>query len=160
LPKSEPGKNEKTKLGRIYATYTRLNRNTHRYYSGRTSMVVDLTRPLEEQVFLAVILRSRNHHIDESDEPKGAVFTPPTVDQFDVGAAIDYGRRYDDAAYWRICGREQQLIDSHGGAWSDTGKPYRTENVLRGVAKDNPRGRRFHAAATDVWGQLHPYTGY
>jgi hypothetical protein len=28
------------------------------------------------------------------------------------------------------------------------------------VAKDNPRGRQFHNAATEMWGLLHPYTGY
>ncbi|MFY0564506.1 hypothetical protein ACN28E_11695 [Archangium lansingense] len=159
-PKSEPGKNDKARRGRIYVTYTRLNKNANRYYAGRTSMVVDLNKSLREQAALAVILRSLNHHIDENDEPKDAGFDPPTVDQFDVGAAIDYGRRYEDAAYWRIRGREQQLIDSHGGAQSDTGKPYRTENVVRGVAKDNPRGRRFHDAATERWGQFHSYTGY
>jgi hypothetical protein len=70
------------------------------------------------------------------------------------------GRIYDDVAYWRIRGREQQLIDSLGGARSDTGEPYRTENAVRGVAKDNPRGRRFHDAATELWGLLHPHTGY
>jgi len=31
---------------------------------------------------------------------------------------------------------------------------------VRGVAKDNPWGRRFHDAATQLWGELHPYTGY
>ncbi|WP_146209793.1 hypothetical protein [Vitiosangium sp. GDMCC 1.1324] len=123
-------------------------------------MVVDLTKPLGIQAFLAAAYRTMNHHIDENGEPGNAVFGPPRVDKFDVGAAVDYGRRYDDAAYWRIRGREQQLIDSHGGAQSDTGKPYRTENVVRGVAKDNPQGMRFHEAATERWGQLHPYTGY
>ncbi|WP_146209669.1 hypothetical protein [Vitiosangium sp. GDMCC 1.1324] len=141
-------------------TYRKLNKNTHRYYLGRTSMVVDLTMPLEEQAALAVIFRDMNHHIDENDDPNGAAFDSARVDKFDIGAAIDYGRRYDDAAYWRIRGREQQLIDSHGGAWSDTGKPHRTENVVRGVAKNNPWGRRFHDAATERWGQVHPYTGY
>jgi hypothetical protein len=125
-------------------------------------MVVDLTKSLDEQAWLAVILRDVNHHIDENDEPKNAnaVFAPPLLDKLDVGAAIDYSKRYDDAAYWRIRGREQQLIDSHGGARSDTGKPYQTENAVRGVAKDNPWGRRFHDAATDRWGQLYPYTGH
>ena len=51
-------------------------------------------------------------------------------------------------------------MDSLGGARSDTGAPYQTENAVRGVAKDNPRGRRFHAAATELWGELSPYTGY
>ncbi|WP_143196184.1 hypothetical protein [Archangium sp. Cb G35] len=159
-PESEPGKDTRKRRGRIYVTYRKLNMNTHRYYLGRTSMVVDLSRPLEEQAALAVIFRDMRHHIDETDEPNGAVFDLARVDQFDIGTAIDYGRRYDDAAYWRIRGREQQLIDSHGGAQSDTGMPYRTENIVRGVAKDNPWGRRFHDAATERWGQLHSYTGY
>jgi hypothetical protein len=159
-PKSEPDKDAKRSRGRIYVTYTKLNKITHRYYSGRTSMVVDLTRSLDFQAYLAVALRDVNHHIDEDDEPKGVAFDFGTVDRFDVGAAIDYGKRYDDVAYWRIRGREQQLIDSHGSAQSDTGKPFRTENVVRGVAKDNPWGRRFHDAATERWGQRYPYTGY
>jgi hypothetical protein len=158
-PRSEPGGDTDKRRGRVYVTYTRLNKSTNRYYSGRTSMVVDLSKSLEEQAVLAVIFRAMNHHIDESDEPNDAGFEPPAVDRFDIGTAIDYGRRYDDAAYWRIRGREQQLIDSHGGARSDTGTPYRTENVVRGVAKDNPWGRRFHDVATERWGQLHPYTG-
>jgi hypothetical protein len=117
-------------------------------------MLVDFTKSLEEQAWLAVVLRDVNHHVDENDEPKSGntEFDPPLVDEFDVGTAIDYGKRYDDAAYWRIRGREQQLIDSHGGARSDTGEPYQTENAVRGVAKDNPWGRRFHDAATGRWG--------
>ncbi len=158
--KSEPGKDTRKRRGRIYVTYTKLNTNTRRYYSGRTSMVVDLTKSLDIQASLAVTFRDMNHHVDDNDEPNGAAFDFARVDQFNIGAAIDYDRRYDDAAYWRIRGREQQLIDSHGGAQSDTGKPYRTENIVRGVAKDNPWGRRFHGAATERWGQLHPYTGY
>ncbi|WNG59856.1 hypothetical protein F0U59_37895 [Archangium gephyra] len=78
-------------------------------------MVVDLTRSLEEQVWLTIILRDANHHVDENAEPKGAAFDFGRVDVFDVGSAIDYGKRYDDVAYWRIRGREQQLIDSLGG---------------------------------------------
>ncbi|WP_155893181.1 hypothetical protein [Cystobacter fuscus] len=123
-------------------------------------MVVDLTKPLNFQAAVAVVSRDMNRHIDENDEPNVAASDFARVDRFDIGAAVDYDRRYDDTAYWRIRGREQQLIDSHGGAQSDTGKPHRTENVVRGVAKDNPWGRRFHDAATERWGQLHPYTGY
>ncbi|HEX5746655.1 MAG TPA: hypothetical protein VFZ09_10440 [Archangium sp.] len=89
--------------------------NTHRYYLGRTSMVVDLTKPLDFQAYRAVAFRDMNHHVDENDEPKGAVFKEAEVDEYDVGAAIEYGERYADAAYWRIRGREQQLIDFHGG---------------------------------------------
>jgi hypothetical protein len=51
------------------------------------------------------------------------------------------------------------LMDSFGGAQFDTQGLPRTENVNRGVAKDNPLGRLFHDAATKKWGQLYPYTG-
>ncbi len=159
-PRSEPDKGDKKHLGRIYVTYTKLNKTTRLYYAGRTSMVVDLRQSLALQAIAAVLLRDKNHHMDENAEPKNAAFADAEIDRFDVGSAIDYGRRYDDVAYWRIRGREQQLIDSLGGARSDTGEPYRTENAVRGVGKDNPRGRRFHDAATELWGLLHRYTGY
>jgi hypothetical protein len=159
-PRLKPDENSKKRLGRIYVTYTKLNQMTHRYYVGRTSMIVDLAAPRRLQAALAVLIRDRNHHLDENAEPKVAVFTEAEVDKFDVGTAVDYDRRYDDVAYWRIRGREQQLMDSLGGARADTGEPYRTENAVRGVAKDNPRGRRFHDAASALWGHLHPYTGY
>ncbi len=159
-PKPEPDKSDKKRLGRIYVTYTKLNKTAHRFYAGRTSMVVDLTQSLALQAIAAVLLRDKNHHMDENAEPENAAFADAEVDRFNVGSAIDYGQRYDDVAYWRIRGREQQLIDSLGGARSDSGEPYRTENAVRGVAKDNPRGRRFHEAATELWGLLHPYTGY
>jgi hypothetical protein len=46
-PTSEPNKETQKNRGRIYVTYTKLNKITHRYYAGRTSMVVDLTKSLE-----------------------------------------------------------------------------------------------------------------
>lgn len=150
---------EKKKLGRIYVTYTKLNKRTGLYYVGRTSMVIDLALPLEPQARTAVDARDVNHHIDENDDPKDPAFLPARLDMFDVGTAVDYERRYNDIAYLRIRGREQQLMDFCGGAQSDTGKPYRTENVLRAVARDNPQGRVFHSAASLRWGQIHPYTG-
>jgi hypothetical protein len=124
-------------------------------------MVIDLDENLEAQANLAVASRDLNHHInkDENDEPKSPEFLPAVRDEFDVGTAVKYANRYGDVAYWRIRGREQQLIDFHGGAQSDNQAPSRTENVQRGVAKDNPLGRLFHDAATKHWGQLHPYTG-
>ncbi len=157
-PKAHEGRDKKS-WGRIYATYTKFNSRTGRYYTGRTSMVIDLDKPLRLQAVAAVNARDSNHHIDENDEPKGPGFRPAVLDEFDVGTAISYADRYNDVAYWRIRGREQQLMDSLGGAQSDTRQPYRTENVQRGVAKDNPLGRLFHDAATKRWGQLHPYTG-
>lgn len=158
-PDSEPDKGE-GKPGRIYVTYTKFNNKTKRFYSGRTSMVIDLNKPHRPQAAKAVEQRNKNHHIeDENPEPTDSAFDPARPDQFDVGTAVNYNNRYRDLAYWRIRGREQQLIDRFGGAWSDTGEPYKTENPLRGVAKDNPNGRKFHNAATDKWGKISEYTG-
>ncbi|WNG22601.1 hypothetical protein F0U62_00130 [Cystobacter fuscus] len=157
-PKSDrEGKKER---GRLYVTYRKLNRKTNLYYAGRTSMVVDPGLPLRLQAEWAIRFRDMNHHVDENEDPKDASFAQAQLDVFDLGAAIDYDQRHADPAYWRIRGREQQLIDFNGGARSDTGKPHRTENIVRAVAKDNPRGRRFHDAATIRWGELHRYTGY
>ncbi|WNG17285.1 hypothetical protein [Cystobacter fuscus] len=158
-PDAESARESKKKRGRLYATYRKLNGATNLYYSGRTSMVVDLSLPLRLQARWAIQLRDMNHHVDENKDPSGVSFDDARLDVFDLGAAIDYGQRHDDPAYWRIRGREQQLIDVSGGAQSDTGKPYRTENVVRAVAKDNPRGKRFHDATTIRWGELHHYTG-
>jgi hypothetical protein len=141
-----PDKDGKIKQGRIYVTYTKFNKKTQRYYSGRTSMVIDLDKPLRLQAETAVIARDSNHHIDESEEPKEPAFLGAAVDRFDVGAAVNYEHRFSDMAYLRIRGREQQLIDFHGGAQSDTrraGAPDRSENAVRAVARDHPLGRQF-----------------
>lgn len=78
------------------------------------------------------------------------------------GTAVAYENRYGDIAYIRIRGREQQLVDFHGGAQSDTrkaGLPSKTENTNRAVARDHKLGRQFHEAATSKWGLLAKYTG-
>jgi hypothetical protein len=159
-PNAKSDSDEKKNWGRIYVTYTKLNKSAKRYYSGRTSMIIDLSKDHLIQAALAVSLRDKNHHVDENLEPGNDEFGGAYVDVFDAGVAVDYDKRYNDMAYWRIRGREQQLIDYHGGAQSDTGKPYRTENSMRGVSKDNREGREFHRKASDHWGELHPYTGY
>jgi hypothetical protein len=166
-----PDKDIPPKKGRIYVTYTKLSTKTNRYYSGRTSMVIDLNRHLAEPTLdqlaqEAVRQRDRNHHIeDETPEPIDPAFTPAQVDKRAWGTAANYQLRYSDIAYLQIRGREQMLIDFFGGAWSDTGKPYKTENAKRGVAKDHKDGRRFYNAAREIWGnQLGNkeigYTGY
>lgn len=157
-----PDKEDKRKRGRIYVTYTKLNKKTQRYYSGRTSMVINMDRSLRLQAENAVAARDSNHHVDENDEPKAPAFRNAVIDRFDVGTAVDYEHRYSDMAYLRIRGREQQLIDFHGGAQSDTrkmGVPDRTENAVRAVARDHRLGRQFHEAATAKWGMLARYTG-
>jgi hypothetical protein len=159
---SDSERDRQGKRGRIYVTYTKLNKSTGRHYSGRTSMVIRMDEPYRPQAEAAVIARDSNHHVDENEEPGGSAFLVAVVDRFDVGTAVDYEHRFDDMAYIRIRGREQQLIDFHGGAQSDTrrkGEPDRTENVIRAVARDHKMGRRFHEAASAKWGVLAGYTG-
>ena len=71
----ETGRRRSPQLARVFTfTYTKLNKRTHHYYAGRTSMVVDLAVSLEFQAALAVLLRDRNHYLDENAEPGGAMF--------------------------------------------------------------------------------------
>lgn len=53
-------------------------------------------------------------------------------------------------------GREQQLIDHHGGAISDGGS---SSNRNRAVRKWNPFGEVYHDTSNYFFGELHPYTG-
>lgn len=170
-PPLPPDEDSPSKKGRIYVTYTKFNTKTNRYYSGRTSMVIDLTKPPDETALdrlaqQAVRQRDMNHHVeDENPEPIDPAFTPALVDKRNWGNAADYQLRYSDIAYLQVRGREQMLIDSFGGAWSDTGEPYKTENAKRGVAKDHKEGRRFYNAAKAIWGNKFggkevSYTGY
>lgn len=43
---SEADEDTRERQGRIYVTYTKLNKKTQRYYSGRTSMVINMDKPL------------------------------------------------------------------------------------------------------------------
>ena len=82
--------NQKPKPGRIYVTYQKYNNKTHLYYSGRTSMVIDLNKPLRPQAIAAVQARDANHHIDENQEPQDAGFERAYLDKFDAGTAVNY----------------------------------------------------------------------
>jgi hypothetical protein len=174
--KPKPGDDDKhePRYGRIYCTYTRYNRKSGLYYSGRASAVIDLDKDWDIQAEAAVRERNKRRKHDENKEPKKPGFVDPVLDRYAVGYAVDYTQRYRDAAYVAIRGREQQLIDFHGarrakqrgispfvgGARSDTGsgEPL-TENAIRGVARDNPNGEVFHLNANLHFGELAPYTG-
>jgi hypothetical protein len=88
-----------------------------------------------------VASRTRNHHM--------------TAQGFG-NARVD---RAADGTVGRVIirGREQQLIDHHGGARREGGT---SGNTIRGVAKFNAAGRIYHHAASSRFGELHPYTGY
>ena len=115
---------------RVYVTYT-LTGPDGQIYVGRTS---GFGTP--EQL---VNKRYRGHHM------KAKGFGNPKVDRYVQGAH----------GYSAIRGREQQLIDYHGGIGS-----YRVANKIRGVSKFNPGGRLYHQTSNWFFGNIAPYTGY
>ena len=121
-----------------------------------TDMPADLSLPLEPQAEMALALR----YILDDDEEDPEGWGPAELDTYDVGDAYNRANRYSDNAYFQMRGREQQLIDHYGGAWTDTGKLYQTGNEIRAVGKENEFGIWFHEAASARWGEYHPYTGW
>lgn len=139
----------------VYVTYRKTNTKTGEVYIGRTRGY-----GTPQQIVAA---RDRNHHKTKQG------FGPAQIDRA-LPATLPVAARHADPAYQAIRGREQQMIDFYGGAWSDTGgrggphvlKPgakSKSGNSIRGVSKINPLGRVFDAAATVAFGRRAPYTG-
>lgn len=74
-----------------------------------------------------------------------AGYSKPQIDQVAQGAG----------AYEAIRGREQQLVDFHGGIGS-----YNVANIIRPVWVLNPSGRFYHNMSDRFFGPLAPYTGW
>lgn len=127
-----------------YVTYTKTNPRTGRVYVGRSYGYGD-PRAI-------VAARDANHHI------RGG-YGPAVLDRW-ATATLPRSQRWADPAYQAIRGREQQMIDRFGGARSDHRPGSRSGNAIRGVARDNPLGRIYHAAATARFGRVAPYTGH
>ena len=109
--------------GKVYVTYTKVNPKTGEVYSGRAS---GYGTPEE-----VVTNRDRNHHMNE----KG--FEKAKLDRFSTNS---------DA----IRGREQQLIELHGGAKSQGGS---SGNAINGVSPTNPNRQRYEDARRKEFGQ-------
>ncbi|MEM8918914.1 MAG: RHS repeat-associated core domain-containing protein [Pseudomonadota bacterium] len=116
---------------RIYITYTKENAETEQIYSGRTSAWVAGT-PTRADALAAIARRDVAHHMNN----KGF-----------GGASLDRWSESRSA----IRGREQQLIDFHGGAqrWGGT-----SGNDIRAVAWYNPRRFEYDAASRLHFGNL------
>jgi hypothetical protein len=119
-----------------------LNPSTGQTYSGRARGY-----GTPQQVVAA---RNARHHMTAYG------FGPAVLDRSTV-ATLSFTTRWADPSYQAIRGREQQLIDAHGSALSDSGT---SGNAIRGVSKINPLGRTYHGAASLLFGQIHSYTGY
>ena len=113
-----------------FVTYTRTNAATGEVYSGRTS---GFGNP-------QTLVNSR-----ASSHPASlAGFGPAVVDRVAPGTAQGYAA---------IRGREQHLIDAHGGARSEGGS---SANAIRGVSRRNPAAGYFDAAALTMFGPALP----
>jgi hypothetical protein len=128
---AEAGEAVRDRLTLKSVTYTRTGPNGQ-VYAGRTRGFRDPE---------ALIASRAESHPDRLNG-----FGPPRLDR--VGLGFD--------GIPAIRGREQQLIDFHGGAQSDGGS---SANVIRGVAKANPRGRYYWGKSNEQFGPLAPFTG-
>ena len=110
---------------KLYVTYTKKNPVTGEVYSGRTSGYGD---PQD-----IIAKRDRGHHMNE----KG--FEEAQIDRFSTDP---------DA----IRGREQYLIDLHGGAKSQGGT---SGNAINGISPTNPNKKRYVEANEREIGWQH-----
>ncbi|MBK8909907.1 MAG: hypothetical protein IPM61_01120 [Chlorobi bacterium] len=109
---------------KTYQTYTKTNPTTNQVYSGRTSG----TGTPEKNV----AKRDANHHMNK----KG--YDPAEVERSSTNKEA-------------IRGREQQLIEKHGGAQSQGGT---SGNAINGISPNNPSGSRYLQQAIQEFGPL------
>jgi len=179
-PKTKDDDERKPRVRRAYVTYVKTNPDTLMMYSGRTSGLVFVGEniPLEPQLLAIVARRDLAHgsgkskpgydaetfmldewerQPDESAIAKGG-YGPAMMDEYSLGDAINYTDRHKDQGYGEIRGREQQMIDFFGGAWTDTKPRKRTGNEVRGMAEDYKNkyanAKQYLDAATRKFGQL------
>ena len=114
----------KVKKVKTYQTYTKTNKITGKVYSGRTS---GYGLPADN-----VAKRDKNHHMT----PKG--YGPAQLDRTSSNRQA-------------IRGREQQLIDYHGGAQSTGGK---SGNAINGIGDNNKKRKEYIKAAIKEFGKL------
>lgn len=107
---------------KTYQTYTKLNKKTGQIYVGRTSGTDIPTRN--------VFKRDKNHHMNK----KGY-----------AAAKLDKTSHNPDA----IRGREQYMIDKHGGAQSEGGT---SGNAINGISRANPKYKEYEEARKGEFG--------
>ena len=112
-----------------YVTYTKEGPDGQ-IYSGRSSGPADAA---PEDIVSA---RDANHHMNDQG------YGPAQLDQSSTNKAA-------------IRGREQQLIDYHGGAQSEEGGT--SGNAIRGISPSNPNGPYYQSEATNTFGNIGPH---
>ena len=117
-------------------------------YQNKIYVTYTLTNPETGQVYVGRTsgtgtpqqIANRRYYKHGSKQALG--FARPVVDRY-------------SKSYSAIRGREQQLIDYYGGV----GNP-KVANLIRGVAKRNPFGKKFHNSSNQCFGNIAPYSGY
>ncbi|MEM9329457.1 MAG: hypothetical protein AAGA85_27600, partial [Bacteroidota bacterium] len=121
---------------RLWLTYTLYNPETGLTYTGRTSGFGPAYDILRARMLGHPYLFNGYQIVD--------------IDQY------AYGSWYSDA-YAAIRGREQQMIDFHGGARSDGGT---SANLIRGVSRINTNRFWYHNQSNAHFGEIYPFTGF
>ena len=149
VTRSKPVSRTRTRRRRkqlTYVSYKKTNPLTQEVYVGRTVGYGDPRSILSR--------RDLSHHKTKQG------FGPARIDR-SIPATLPHYARHLDPSYQAVRGREQQLIDFYGGAWSERGRfNTKSGNNIRGVAKQNPLGKIYHEAANLLFGQKYMYTGY
>ena len=114
----------------VYVTYTKTNLSTGKVYSGRTSITVPGNTSLRAAGLAALARRDQGHHV------RG--YGPAMMDKVSENAPA-------------IRGREQQLIDFHGGAQSVGGT---SGNRINGISDYNLARSFYMWAANNEFGNL------
>ena len=120
---------------RWWVTYTKTNPTTHKTYSGRASGYG--ATPLD-----VVRQRDLSHHMSENG------YGPAVLDKFiKQQDAVSQG-----FGYAATRGREQQLIEFHGGARSSGGT---SGNAINGISPSNPLREVYLGASNLAFGPLN-----
>jgi RHS repeat-associated protein len=116
-----------------YVTYTKTD-STGNVYSGRSMGTGTPTQIVAD--------RNSGHHMT------GKGYGPAVLDQ-SLDATKPYADRHSDPNYQAIRGREQDLIQYHGGAQSEGGT---SGNAINGVGPDNPLRTTYMDASKNQFG--------
>lgn len=136
-----------------YVVYEKLHPQTNAVYTGRTKGIGD--------AHTVMTLRDQKHKILE-----GLNYNSATMNAY---ITVMGGRKKIDLYAWSAMrGREQQIMDYHGGAILDRGGVnvpgyggrMRASNIIRGVAKSNPNSLSYWLTSTAAFSQeIWEHTG-
>lgn len=150
-PLVPPGESDKPRETYWYITYTKT-----KVVDGKQLIYVGHTTGYGVNPYSAMAKSrpDKSHHMSK----KG--YGPKVIDTA-LPATLPKEEKKSDPSYWAMRGREQQMIDSFGGALTDPNRKPDSQsgNPNRAVDKNNPMGPIYHLTASLAFGNLAPYTG-